>query len=174
MKTLPAFTLVGAVIALAVTSAVALGFAALLASQAPGVPQPSDWFGTWRLVLERSVYATGPAPYRRATMRVEPRDGMVHFAYDFVLPRGGVQHLEWTGRFDGKDYILQGADEYVTYAYRQTADRTYEIVAKIDMRVTAVAMVTFSPDGPTLTTVTRAATASGQDITSVTVYEKSR
>jgi hypothetical protein len=153
---------------------VALAIAALQASPPSLVAQPSDWFGTWHLVLEKSVYASGLAPYRRATMRVEPRDGMVHFAYDFVLPRGGVQHLEWTGRFDGKDYILQGADEYVTYAYRQTADRTYEIVAKIDMGVTAVATVTFSPDGPTLTTVTRAATASGQDITSVTVYEKSR
>ena len=107
-------------------------------------------------------------------MRVEPRDGMVRFAYDFVLPRGGTQHLEWIGRFDGKDYILQGADEYITYAYRQTAERTYEIVAKLDTRVTAVATTTFSPDGPTLTTVTRAATASGQDVTSVTVYEKSR
>jgi len=107
-------------------------------------------------------------------MRVEPRDGMVRFAYDFVLPRGGVQHLEWIGRFDGKDYILQGADEYITYAYRQTAERTYEIVAKLDTRVTAVATVTFSPDAPTLTTVTRAANASGQDVASVTVYEKSR
>ena len=107
-----------------------LAVATLLASPPPLVAQSSDWSGTWHLILEKSVYAARPAPYRRATMRVEPRDGMVRFAYDFVLPRGGVQHLEWIGRFDAKDYILQGADEYITYAYRQTAERTYEIVAK--------------------------------------------
>ena len=153
---------------------ISLAVATLLTSPASVVAQPSDWFGTWHLVLERSVYAAGPAPYRRATMRVESRDGMVRFAYDFVLPRGGMQHLVWIGRFDGNDYILQGADEYITYAYRQTAERTYEIVAKLDTRVTAVATVTLSPDGRTLTTVTRGASASGQDVASVTVYEKSR
>jgi hypothetical protein len=137
--------------------------------------QPPDWFGAWRLNLEKSVYEPGPAPYRRATMRVEPRaDGLVRFAYDFVFPRGGVQHLEWIGRFDGMDYMVHGADEYITYAYRQTADRTYEIVAKLDTRVTAVATATLSPDGRTLTTVTRGKNPRGRDIANVTIYDKIR
>ena len=135
--------------------------------------QSSEWFGTWRLNLEKSIYSSGSPPYRRATMRVQPLDGgRVRFSYDFVYPRGGLQHVEWDGRFDGNDYIVQGADEYVTYAYRQTGARTYEITAKLDSRVTAVATVTISADARTITTSTRSHNVRDREVTNVTVYEK--
>ena len=143
-----------------------------LAVAPPLLAQAPEWFGTWRLNLEKSVYQPGPAPYKRATMKVERVDGKVRFSYDFVHLRGGVQHLEWTGSFDGKDYIVQGADEYITYAYKQTADRAYDIVAKADGRVAAVATATLSSDGRTLTTVTRRKNSLGQDLTTTTVHEK--
>jgi hypothetical protein len=133
-----------------------------------------DWLGVWRLNLDKSVYNPGPAPYKRATMNVERLGDKVRFSYDFVHLRGGVQHLEWTGRFDGKDYMVQGIDEYMTYAYKQLDARTYEIVAKADGRVAAVATVTISPDGRTLTTVTRRKNARGQDITNTTIHDKLR
>jgi hypothetical protein len=141
--------------------------------EAPQVSaQPSEWFGTWTLNLEKSVYSPDPPPYKRATMKVEPLGrGCVRFSYDFVYPRGGLQHVEWDGRFDGNDYIVQGTDEYVTYAYRQTGERTYEVTAKLDSRITAVAAVTMSPDGRRLTTTTRRRSARGQ-LTNTTVYEK--
>ena len=150
----------------------ALAAFALLSARPPLLGQTSDWFGTWRLDLQKSVYIPGPAPYARATMKVEPLDaGRVRFSYDFVYPRGGVQHLEWDGRFDG-DYMVQGADEYVTYAYRKTGDRTYDIVAKLDTRETAVAKVTLAADGRTLTTITRSRNARGEEIANTTVYDK--
>jgi hypothetical protein len=132
------------------------------------------WFGVWQLNLDKSVYNPGPAPYKRATMRVDRVDDKVRFSYDFVHLRGGVQHLEWTGRFDGNDYMVQGIDEYMTYAYKRTAERAYEIVAKVDGQVAAVATVTLSPDGQTLTTVTRRKDARGQDITNTTIHDKIR
>jgi hypothetical protein len=152
---------------------VLLAFCAATTPSAPLSGQTPDWFGTWRLNVEKSVYDAGPPPYRRATMAVESRPGgLVRFAYDFVFPRGGVQHLEWIGRFDGKDYMVQGADEYITYAHRLTGERTSEITAKLDTRVTAVATVTLSPDGRTLSSTTRGRNARGQDVVSVTVYDK--
>jgi hypothetical protein len=151
----------------------ALAAFALLPAPPPLLAQASEWFGTWTLNLQKSVYTPGPAPYERATMKVEPLDaGRVRFAYDFVYPRGGVQHLEWDGRFDGRDYIVQGADEYITYAYRETGGRTYEIVAKLDLRVSAVANVTIAPGGRALTTITRSRSGRGQEIVSTTVYDK--
>jgi hypothetical protein len=144
----------------------------LLYSALPSA-EPSEWFGTWKLNLEKSVYRTGTPPYRRATMKVQPLDGdRVRFSYDFIYPRGGLQHVEWDGRFDGRDYMVQGADEYVTYAYRQTGARTYEITAKLDSRVTAVATATISADSRTITTSTRSADVRDGDVTSITVYEK--
>ena len=148
---------------------------ALLSAPLPLSGQPPEWFGTWTLNLEKSIYNPGPPPYKRASMNVRPiRRGGVRFSYDFIYPRGGLQHVEWDGRFDGNDYILQGADEYVTYAYRQTGARTYEITAKLDSRVTAVATVTISADGRTITTSTRSANARHRAVTSTTVYEKTR
>src|SRR5262245_48644362 len=139
----------------------------------PRSGQTPEWFGTWTLNLERSIYSPGPPPYKRASMNVRPIGrGGVRFSYDFVYPRGGLQHVEWDGRFDGNDYIVQGADEYVTYAYRQTGARTYEITAKLDSRVTAVATVAISEDGWTITTSTRNGTARDQGVTNITVYEK--
>jgi hypothetical protein len=147
---------------------------ALLSAPLPLSGQPSEWFGTWTLNLEKSIYNPGPAPYKRARMKVTPigRDG-VRFSYDFVYPRGGLQHVEWDGQFDGNDYIVQGADEYVTNAYRQTGARTYEITAKLDSRVTALATVTISADGRTITTSTRRGNTRDRAVTSTTVYEKS-
>ena len=145
----------------------------LLSASSPLSGQPPQWFGTWTLNLEKSSYNPGPPPYKRATMKVKPLEGgRVRFSYDFVYPRGGAQHVEWDGRFDGNDYVVQGADEYVTYAYRQTGALTYEITAKLDTRVTAVAAVTISPDGRTLTTITRGGNVRGEEMRNTTVYEK--
>jgi hypothetical protein len=145
----------------------------LLSAPLPLSGQPSGWFGTWTLNLEKSVYSPGPPPYKRASMNVQPLDsGRMRFSYDFVYPRGGLQHVEWDGRFDGNDYIVQGADEYITYAYLQTGARTYEITAKLDSRVTAVATVTISADGRAIRTTTRRSNAGDRDVTSITVYEK--
>src|SRR5215208_4791445 len=75
-----------------------------LQAQAPvdaGVP--IVWFGTWKVNVEKSTYTGAPA-YKRATYTIEPADGGLKVIYDMVLPRGGITHLEWTGKLDGKDY----------------------------------------------------------------------
>ena len=143
--------------------------AAAAAAQSPVGP---EWLGEWRLNVEKSVYNPGPAPYRRGRMKVAMVGDQVRFAYDLVLPRGGIQHLEWTGRFDGNDYLVQGVDDYVTYAYSAIDARTYSVVTKVDGRTVAVTTVTMSEDGRTLTSVTGGRNARGEEIVNTTVYEK--
>jgi hypothetical protein len=140
---------------------------------APATAQvPPVWFGTWKVSVERSTYSGEPA-YKRATYTIQPaRDGL-KVVYEAVLPRGGVQHLEWIGKLDGQDYPVQGIDEYMTYAYQPESDGKYELIAKIDGRPVATATVSFSPDGKTMTTTTVARGAGGQAITTNTVYVKS-
>jgi hypothetical protein len=152
------------------TRTLALVVVVLLAAPVAG-QVPPVWFGTWRVSVERSTYSGEPG-YKRATYTIQPaRDGL-KVVYEAVLPRGGVQHLEWTGRLDGRDYPVQGVDEYMTYAYRPLDDGKYELTARIDGRVVATATVAFAPDGKTMTTTTVARAASGQSITTNTVYEK--
>lgn len=130
----------------------------------------APWFGTWKLNLAKSTYDPGPPPFKRATCTIEPSDrGLadgVKITYDMVRPRGGITHLEWTGRFDGKDYPLWGVEDYaVTNAFRRIDDRTLELVQKVDGAPAVAAKMTISPDGQTLTIVSPGSTA---------VYDRSR
>ncbi|MGB7217605.1 MAG: hypothetical protein WBD07_02255 [Vicinamibacterales bacterium] len=124
----------------------------------------APWFGTWKLDLMKSAYDPGPPPFRRATLKVEPStrqssDG-VNVTYDMIRPRGGITHLEWTGRFDGKDYPLQGIEDYaVTIAYHQLDSRTFDVVQKVDGAPVVTARMTISADGQTLTLASPGSTA---------------
>src|SRR5690349_10965995 len=119
---------------------------------AAGPDVPEAWLGSWALNVARSTYASGGAPYKRATYRIERAGERFRVIYDMVHPRGGTTHLEWTGRMDGRDYPLQGVDQAMTYAYTQAAPVAWEIVVKIDGRVAARSRVTVSADGRTMTT----------------------
>ena len=130
-----------------------------------------DWHGTWALNVEKSTYA-GPKPYKRGTLTIEPSNGGVRTVYDLVRVRGGITHMEWTGALDGMDYSVQGLEEFITYAYTPTDERTFEVVMKVDLSVVARSTVTLSPDGRTITTVTRGRNAQGLEVTTNTVYEK--
>ena len=130
------------------------------------------WFGSWRLNLEKSTYRPGPPPYKRATYRIEPFANGVRVVYDMVRPRGGVTHLEWTGQFDGRDYPVQGVEEFVTYAYQRIDDRTYDVITKLDGRPAATSRAELSADGQSITTTTAGRDSRGVDVTTITVYER--
>jgi uncharacterized protein (UPF0297 family) len=136
----------------------------------PGVlaaqPQPG-WFGTWTLNLTKSTYSPGPPPFKRATRRIEPSGSDIKIIDEMVRSRGGITHLEWTGKFDGNDYPVQGVELVLTNAYRRVDDRTYELIQKIDGDVIAASRMVMSPDGKTITTVNSSRTASA-----TTVYER--
>lgn len=72
-----------------------------------------------------------------------------------VRVRGGVTHLEWAGRFDGRDYPVQGVEEHVTYAYMPRDQRGYDVVIKLDGREAGRSRITISGDGRTMSVVTR-------------------
>ena len=145
---------------------------ALLVQSAADHPVVDAWFGTWTLNLAKSIYMPGPPPYARAQYVIEPWKDGVKVTYDMVYPRGGTTHWEWTGQFDGQPYLLQGIDEYVTYAYQRVDDRTYDVVVRIDDRSAGVSRVTLSMDGTTITTTSKGKDATGRIVTTTTVYEK--
>ena len=123
----------------------------------------SLWFGVWKLNLARSTYSSGPAPYKRATRKIESSEHGVRIVDDLVRPRGGVVHLEWIGKFDGLDYPVQGVEVVLSNAYRCQDDRTCELVQKLDGDVVLTARLMISPDGKLLTAVAAGVT---------TVYER--
>lgn len=132
---------------------------------------PSAWFGVWTLNIAKSTYSPGPPPYKRATYTIAPANDGMKVIYEMVHPRGGVTHLEWIGKLDGKDYLLQGMDEVVTYAYTPLSDGVYEVVVKIGGR-SATSTVSLSADGKTMTTTTKGVDSAGRAVTTTTVYDK--
>lgn len=133
-----------------------VAFVCVLIVQTISAQAPS-WTGTWRLDLSRSEFIPGPAPYVRATRRVELFDGGIRIVEDLVRVRGGITHLEWTGKLDGRDYRVHGVDLFVTYAYRNVDPVTLEGVVKLDGAVVSTSRETFSADAGMITIVTRGA-----------------
>ena len=130
----------------------------------------SPWIGTWKLNPAKSTSA--PDRYKRVITKIQPWNDSVKVSYDMVGVRGGVSHLEWVGKFDGKDYRVSGADYLMTNAYTQLDERSYQIVVKVEGAVAATAHVEISPDGKTLTTVTTEKDSHGNSIMTTAVYEK--
>lgn len=146
--------------------------ATILLSLALSATQAQDsWIGTWRLNPSKSTPAPN-SPYKRVTSKIEAWEGGLKVVYDMVGTRGGITHLEWNGRFDGRDYPVQGVDEAMTNAYNRIGDRTYNIVIKRDGQMSATARVTVSSDGRTLTAVTTGKNAQGQDLSTTVVYDR--
>jgi hypothetical protein len=129
------------------------------------------WFGTWRLNFAKST-TDRDARFKRATSKIEAWEDGLKVTYDIVGTRGGLTHMEWTGKFNGKDYAVQGVDYVLTNAYSRLDDRTYQIAIKVDGVVTATARVVISPDGKTLTTLTTGKNAQGNTLNTTAVYDK--
>jgi hypothetical protein len=149
-----------------------LTVAFLYALPAAAAPSQLPLFGTWKLNLAKSSYDPGPPPYKRSTCRIEPWQDGLRVSYDMVGLRGGVTHLEWTGKLDGHDYPLEGVDEVLSNAYTPIDDHTYDIVVKVDGRPAATARIVIAPDGRTLTTLTTTRNSQGQILKTTTVYDR--
>lgn len=130
------------------------------------------WFGTWLLIPQKSSASANASRYKRVTTRIEPFNDGLRITYEMVGTRGGVIHMEWTGKFDGKDYPLQGAEDFITNAYTLIDDHSYRIAIKVDGIPAGVATVVIGPDGKTLTTSTQEKNPEGRETTSTAVYER--
>ena len=146
--------------------------ALLLAPSAHAGDEPGPWFGTWQLNQARSSRRSADSPYKQVTTRIEPAGDGLKVTYDMVGTRGGVTHMEWTGRFDGKDYPVQGVDYVLTNAYRHIDERRYEVTVKVDGSPAATAVAAVSNDGQTLTVVTTERDSRGKRTTTTAIYDR--
>jgi hypothetical protein len=157
-------------VSVAIALAVAFNANATFAAQAQAPKDP--WFGTWQLVQPPAVSRFEPRVYRKVTLRIEPWEDGLRVVYDMVRARGGITHVEWQGRFDGRDYPVQGMDYFLTNAYRPLDDRSYEIIVKVDGRVAANAIAVASPDGRMLTVTTIEKDARGRTVKTNAEYRR--
>ncbi|HVY82099.1 MAG TPA: hypothetical protein VG994_14010 [Steroidobacteraceae bacterium] len=127
--------------------------------------------GRWQLNLEKSAFDPGPGP--KGQMRVYVHNGDIE-----KLTARGVGSdskptlVQYTARYDGKDYPITGSAGGDHISLRRIDERTTESTEKRAGKVTIVATRTVSPDGKTLTVVHKGVDPRGHAMNHRMVFDK--
>jgi len=98
--------------------------------------------------------------------------GPVKVTGDGVGANGKPMHVEWSGKFDGKDYPVTGDPNGDTRSYRRVNDRTLEVTIKKNGKVTVTARTVVSADGKSRTARVSGTTPKGKRFKNTAVYDK--
>ena len=90
--------------------------------------------GTWNLNEAKSKF--GPGRPKNTTVVYEAVGDKVKVTTDGTDSDGGPTHTEWTGKFDGKDYLVTGDPTSDTRSYKKIDDRTLALTNKKGGKVT--------------------------------------
>ena len=149
-----------------VTSMLLVAFALNLAAAAP-----DQHSGTWKLNPAKSSYSPGPAP-KSNTVTINSDADNIKLSSDGIDATGNPTHVEYTAKYDGKDYPITGVPNVDTVALeRPDANTIRSTMKKGDLVVMTVTSV-ISKDGKTRTSTFKGKNAAGVDVNNVVVYDK--
>jgi hypothetical protein len=126
--------------------------------------------GTWKLNEAKSNVPAGAM--KNSTVVYVRQGDKIKCTTDGIIGTDTPLHIEWTGKFDGKDYPLIGDSESDTRSYRKIDDHTLEIINKKNGQVTVRARIIYSNDFKTRTMATVAVRDDGKKIITHAVYDK--
>ena len=125
--------------------------------------------GTWTLNVTKS---TGAAVPRSDTRTYAAAEGGVKFSMKRVSADGKQISAQTTYKYDGKDYPITGTSGYDTVSAKRVDSHTVEITQKAAGKVAGTVTRTVSPDGKTLTLVSRSTNAQGEAVSSTLVFDR--
>ena len=125
--------------------------------------------GTWKLNLAKSKYGSASAP-KSVISHYEAVEGGIKEVVDRVDADGKSVHIEWTVKYDGRDYPVIGDPVRDSIAVKKIDDYTYELIGKKNGETTTTRIV-IARDGKSRT-LTTTGTRQGQKVAITTVYEK--
>ena len=150
----------------------------VVALTATAVMAADNFAGTWKLNVAKSKYSPDPAP-KSGTTRIETTADGFKIVADGVNSEGKKTHVEYTAKFDGKDYpekVLldgqldpSGAD---MVSVRKLDDYTYESTTKLKGKTLVVTKNVFSKDVKTRTQTVTGMNAQGKPVNNTVVYER--
>jgi hypothetical protein len=126
--------------------------------------------GTWKLNERKSKLTSGTTRFNTVTFK--NMFGTIKVANDGVDANGKPIHVEWSGKFDGKDYPVTGDPNGDTRSYTRVNDRTLHVTVKKNGKVTATAHTVVSADGKSRTATVIGTTPKGKKFKNVAVYDK--
>jgi len=126
--------------------------------------------GTWKINDAKSRMPPGSATI---TSTVYAADGdNMKITQDATDKDGKPVHMEWTSKFDGKDYPVTGNPAIDTRSYKKAGNGSITISNKKDGKVITTAHSVISADGKTRTVHVTQIDSTGKKLTYTAVYDK--
>ena len=98
--------------------------------------------------------------------------GNIKMTQDGITGDGKPVHVEWSGKFDGKDYPVTGDPNSDARSYTKVNERTLTTTNKKDGKVTVTGQIVVSSDGKSRTVTISGTTPKGKKFQNVAVYDK--
>ena len=130
-----------------------------------------DTFGTWNLNVAKSKYEPGPAP-KSATVKYEEVDGGYKRSGDTIDADGKKISIEYTAKYDGKDYPVTGSPLFDSIAVKKINDHTAEATMKKGGKPVLTAKREISHDGKVMTITITGTNVKGEKMHNKAVYDK--
>ena len=146
-------------------AALALSFTATAACFAA-----NPHMGSWKLNEAKSKLVPGMGK-NTMVIYAEQKD-KIKVTVAGVDKDGKPTHSVWVGKFDGKAYPVKGNLTYNSVAYKVVNDRTNDITAMKDGKMSWSGRITVSADGKSRTVTLNGTGADGKKFNGKVVYDK--
>jgi hypothetical protein len=127
--------------------------------------------GTWKMNAEKSKYSPGP-PTKDLMVVVESDENNYKLDVTGTDGDGKPIHVQYSAKFDGKDYPATGIANADTVSMKRIDANTIETMQKKDGKVVMTITTKVSNDGKTRTSTWRGKNAEGKDVHNVVVFDK--
>jgi hypothetical protein len=127
--------------------------------------------GTWELNIAKSKFMSGPPPKSSTRTFVQDGDGL-KFTHRGIDANGKPVLVEYTAKYDGKDYSITGTPDSDTISMRRIDRFISESVQKKAGKVVFVNIRVVSPDGKVFTLTAVYTNAKGETFADYLVFDK--
>ena len=127
--------------------------------------------GIWKLNVAKSKYSPGPAP-KEGTLTIESQADGLKFTIHGTDAEGKAVHMEFSPKYDGKDYPATGMPGADTISMKKIDDYTVETVSKKGGKPLITTKSVVSKDGKTRMTTQEGTNAKGQKVNNTIIYDK--
>ena len=127
--------------------------------------------GTWKMNPAKSKYRPGPPP-KSNTVQIDSDADNIKLSAEGIDAAGNPTHVEYTAKYDGKDYPITGMPNADTVALERPDASTMRSTLKKGDQVVMTVTSVISKNGKTRTSTFKGKDAQGQDVNNVVVYDK--
>src|SRR6266576_2223555 len=128
------------------------------------------YVGTWKANEAKSKF--GPGMGKTNTVQYAEKKDQLQVTVDGVGEDGKHTHGVWMGKTDGKAYKVKGNLAWDAMAYKMVNDRTYDITAMKDGKMSWNGKSTVAADGKSRTLNMSGTGADGKKFKAKIVYDK--